>query len=226
MFFPLKKTLFWFFWHIFSWPIESSVEYLNRGPPIKFLSLKSNSPHVYAVEELVNILDKLNVKTIIKIELNVEQIVDALMNTSLKERVSPNVKQQSSELVLHCVLGKDLDWALLKEARWLLFWVSFDHFRSELASFVESARTVTQNSSSLKSNLQIKRNLSKSLIHTVSTPSPCNFKTKQSHKHLFSSRIKSFPTITYILSFLYGQCFWFDWKLIWLANPKMNWIIF
>ena len=72
----------------YSWPIHNPIDYLNRGPPILLLALKSNAPHVYAVEQLSNILEKLNSKTIIKIELNEEDIIEALKSTSLNERVS------------------------------------------------------------------------------------------------------------------------------------------
>ena len=47
--------------------MSSSIEYLNKGPKTKFLSLNSKIHFVYAVEEVANILEKLNVRTIIKV---------------------------------------------------------------------------------------------------------------------------------------------------------------
>jgi hypothetical protein len=69
----------------------NQIDYLNRGPPVLFLALKSNAPHVYAVEQLSDILQKLNSKTIIKLELNEQDIIEALKSTSLKERVSVKI---------------------------------------------------------------------------------------------------------------------------------------
>jgi hypothetical protein len=74
---------------VFSFPSKhvNPDIYLNRGCRTQFLALKKDTALVCAVEQLDFILSQENVKTIIKIEFDKEQIVACLKKSSLKERV-------------------------------------------------------------------------------------------------------------------------------------------
>ena len=71
-----------------SWPskkIDFDV-YLNRGNRSIFLALKPETPLVFAVDQLVYILQKEKAKTIIKVGFDKEQIITALKDSEIKER--------------------------------------------------------------------------------------------------------------------------------------------
>jgi hypothetical protein len=74
---------------VFSFPSKQVNPdiYLNRGSRTQFLALKKDTALVCAVEQLDFILSRENVKTIIKIEFDKEQIVACLKKSSLNERV-------------------------------------------------------------------------------------------------------------------------------------------
>jgi CTP synthase (UTP-ammonia lyase) len=74
---------------VFSFPSKQVNPdiYLNRGSRTQFLALKKDTALVCAVEQLDFILSLENVKTIIKIEFDKEQIVACLKKSSLIERV-------------------------------------------------------------------------------------------------------------------------------------------
>ena len=73
-----------------SWPISGTVEaqsLLNKGGRVQILGLKPETPIACAVEQLSFILERLHVRTIIKIELDYEDVFEALKATALAERV-------------------------------------------------------------------------------------------------------------------------------------------
>ncbi len=63
---------------------------LNKGGRVQILGLKPETPIACAVEQLSFILKRLRVRTIIKIELDYDEVVDALKATALAERVKTN----------------------------------------------------------------------------------------------------------------------------------------
>ena len=72
-----------------SWPskkIDCDV-YLNRGNRSIFLALKPETPLVFAVDQLVYILQKEKAKTIIKVGFDKEQIITALKESEIQDRV-------------------------------------------------------------------------------------------------------------------------------------------
>ncbi len=54
----------------------------------KIFGLKSETPIVSAVEQVANELQNLDVKIVIKIDLDFEEVLQALKETVLKERVN------------------------------------------------------------------------------------------------------------------------------------------
>jgi len=66
----------------------SSHQLLNRGGRVQILGLKPNTPIVSAVEQLAFILERLHVKIVIKIDLNYDEVVEALKKSSIGPRVS------------------------------------------------------------------------------------------------------------------------------------------
>ncbi len=62
--------------------------YLNRGGKIQALSLGKNTSVRAAIEQLSVILQGLRVQCIIRIEMEVDAVVDALEMTEIKERVN------------------------------------------------------------------------------------------------------------------------------------------
>jgi hypothetical protein len=72
----------------FSFPIHTGEYFLNLGIRSRFLSLKRNTPFIFAVDQLSFILEKEKVKTIIKIEDHESKILPRLKKISrLRERV-------------------------------------------------------------------------------------------------------------------------------------------
>jgi hypothetical protein len=52
-------------------------------------AMKKGTPLIFAVEQLANYLDNLNVKIVIKVDINIlDAVTLALENTSIKNRVS------------------------------------------------------------------------------------------------------------------------------------------
>jgi hypothetical protein len=72
----------------FSFPINTGEYFLNLGIRSRFLTLKRNTPFIFAVDQLSFILEKEEVKTIIKIEDHDSEILPRLKKISrLRERV-------------------------------------------------------------------------------------------------------------------------------------------
>ncbi len=83
----LMPTLFLFY----SWPATRNLkpnDFLNKGGRVTIFGLKPETPLVCAVEQLAHYLGNLNVKIVIKIDSYFDDVVDALLNTSIKDRVS------------------------------------------------------------------------------------------------------------------------------------------
>jgi hypothetical protein len=73
---------------LFSFPKLTGKHLLNIGIRSRFLTLKGNIPFIFAVDQLSYILEKEEVKTIIKIEDHDNKILPRLKNISrLSERV-------------------------------------------------------------------------------------------------------------------------------------------
>jgi hypothetical protein len=72
----------------FSFPNNTGEYFLNLGIRSRFLTLKRNTPFIFAVDQLSYILKKEKVKTIIKIEDHDSKILPRLKKIScLRERV-------------------------------------------------------------------------------------------------------------------------------------------
>jgi hypothetical protein len=72
----------------FSFPINTGEFFLNLGIRSRFLTLKRNTAFIFAVDQLSYILEKEEVKTIIKIEDHDSEILPRLKKISrLRERV-------------------------------------------------------------------------------------------------------------------------------------------
>ncbi len=61
---------------------------LNKGGKVQILGMKRNVPIACAVEVLSTILEKLPVRTIIKIELKYEEVLEALEVSTFGHRVN------------------------------------------------------------------------------------------------------------------------------------------
>ena len=70
-----------------------SSDLLNKGGRVQILGLKPNTPIVCAAEQLAYILQNINTKIIIKIDLDFEEFVEALRTTPINSRVSKLVFQ-------------------------------------------------------------------------------------------------------------------------------------
>jgi hypothetical protein len=72
----------------FSFPINTGEFFLNLGIRSRFLTLKRNTAFIFAVDQLSYILEKEEVKTIIKIEDHESEILPRLKkNSRLRNRV-------------------------------------------------------------------------------------------------------------------------------------------
>ena len=75
---------------IFSFPSNTghpSSELLNQGARVQILGLKPNTPIASAVEQVAFILESLNVKIAIKIDLDYDDVIRVLNQTAIKSRV-------------------------------------------------------------------------------------------------------------------------------------------
>ncbi len=96
-----------------SWPSSDFdfKNYLNKGSVAQALSMGKNTPIQIVIEHLTPILERLGVRCIIKVELEVNDVFDALMASNIKHRVifhihfvnSPRFYDTMSNL--YCVLG-------------------------------------------------------------------------------------------------------------------------
>jgi hypothetical protein len=72
----------------FSFPSNIGEHFLNLGIRSRFLTMKPNTPLIFAVDQLSFILEKEKVKTIIKVEDHDTEILPRLKKIShLQERV-------------------------------------------------------------------------------------------------------------------------------------------
>jgi len=76
---------------ILSFPSRSGIlpsHLLNKGGRVQILGLKPFTPIVCAAEQLAYVLQSMNSKTIISIDLDRDEFVDALRMTPINSRVS------------------------------------------------------------------------------------------------------------------------------------------
>ncbi len=83
---------------LLSFPLQSlhpPKVLLNKGVRVQILGLKPNTPLLSAVVQVACILESLNVKTAMKIDLQYDEVIAALRLTSICNRVSKILNTQT-----------------------------------------------------------------------------------------------------------------------------------
>ncbi len=85
------NVIIWITLFYCSWPADQDSkpkDYLNKGGRVTVFTTKPETPLVHAVEPLASYLEKLNVKTIIKVDSHfLDDVTFALEKTPIKDRV-------------------------------------------------------------------------------------------------------------------------------------------